>query len=133
MTSDNQKNSRHPSSDGDYLMPFKIGMIPSSKDNPCPVCDRTKDRDCSQTQDGGLVLCYTEGKDGRPSQTRNGYHFNGQFSGSYHGSNTNAQYTKKKPPRDHGFSQTSQPAKSPKEKSRSVQLAAAHVEGVLQA
>jgi putative DNA primase/helicase len=34
-------------------------IIRSSINNPCPVCDRTKDGDCSQYVDGQTVMCKT--------------------------------------------------------------------------
>jgi putative DNA primase/helicase len=34
-------------------------IIRSSINNPCPVCDRTKDGDCSQYVDGRTVMCKT--------------------------------------------------------------------------
>jgi hypothetical protein len=34
-------------------------FIRSGKNNPCPVCDRTKDGDCSWYPDGQTVLCHT--------------------------------------------------------------------------
>ena len=107
----------------------------SSKDSPCPVCDRTKDKDCAWSQDMGLVLCYTEGKNGSPAQTANGYHFNGEYSNSYHGANTSAQYTKKKPRSRTGNRKPAQQvkpagqrAKSASQKDRAATLAAAEVE-----
>lgn len=33
-------------------------FLRSSKSNPCPVCDRTKDGDCSISSNGELVLCH---------------------------------------------------------------------------
>jgi hypothetical protein len=34
-------------------------IIRSSKQNPCPVCGRAKDGDCSQYADGQTVMCHT--------------------------------------------------------------------------
>ena len=103
-------------------------MCHSSKDSPCPVCDRTKDKDCSWSEDKGLVLCYTEGKDGSPAQTASGYHFTGKYSDSYHGVNTCAQYTKRKPGHNHSNHKPVQRLKSASQKDRAATLAAAEVE-----
>jgi len=47
---------------------------PSSKRNPCPVCQREKDGDCRVGEFGNLALCHTF-QDGRADETRNGYRF----------------------------------------------------------
>jgi len=47
---------------------------PSSKRNPCPVCQRVKDGDCRVGEFGNLALCHTF-QDGRDDETRNGYRF----------------------------------------------------------
>lgn len=104
------------------------GMNHSSKDSPCPVCGRTKDGDCSFTADKGLVLCYTEGKDGNPTTTANGYYFNGKYSNRYGTDNSRAQYTKKKPRTHHSSAQPAKRLKPAKQIEKAVQLASAHVE-----
>jgi putative DNA primase/helicase len=42
-----------------WSITMKNKIIRSSKQNPCPVCDRTKDGDCSQYADGQTVMCKT--------------------------------------------------------------------------
>ena len=46
-------------------------FIRSGRNNPCPVCYRTKDRDCSWTVDQGLVLCHNNFN--HENSTRFGY------------------------------------------------------------
>ena len=128
MTTATNKKSPYPSRSGSKSTCSKSEFISSSKDNPCPVCDRTKDGDCSMTADKGLVLCYTEGKDGKPVQSANGYHFNGQYSDSYHGVSTRAQYTKKKPRTKAVTISPAQRLKPAKQVQKNVQRASAHVE-----
>jgi putative DNA primase/helicase len=50
-------------------------IIRSNHHNPCPVCDRTKDGDCSWYPDGGTVMCKTcvDGSGHDESQ----WHYNG--------------------------------------------------------
>jgi putative DNA primase/helicase len=50
-------------------------IVRSSVKNPCPVCNRTKDGDCSQYADGLTVMCktYVDGVGHDPSQ----WHYNG--------------------------------------------------------
>jgi putative DNA primase/helicase len=50
-------------------------IIRSSQKNPCPVCDRTKDGDCSWYPDGRTVMCktYVDGMGHDESQ----WHYNG--------------------------------------------------------
>ena len=50
-------------------------FIRSSVKNPCPVCDRTKDGDCSWYPDGRTVMCktYVDGMGHDESQ----WHYNG--------------------------------------------------------
>lgn len=50
--------------------------IPSSRANPCPTCDRTKDGDCRVSADGQRVICHHP-KDLRPGDVVNGYAFTG--------------------------------------------------------
>jgi len=66
----------------------------SSKQQPCPVCGRTKDRDCSWTLDENRVLCHTYAKESAPSAV-NGYHFTGKYCDSgLHGADSAAIYVK---------------------------------------
>ncbi|MEG4397212.1 DUF3987 domain-containing protein [Microcoleus sp. BROC3] len=51
----------------------------SSKSNPCPVCGRTKDRDCRISQDGRLVLCHQNFNNTKTKQP-DLWHFNGETS-----------------------------------------------------
>lgn len=50
--------------------------IPSSKTNPCPVCDRIKDGDCRVSADGQRVICHHP-KDLKPGEVVNGFAFTG--------------------------------------------------------
>ncbi len=127
MTTATNKKSPYPSRSGSKSTCSKSEFISSSKDNPCPVCDRTKDGDCSMTADKGLVLCYTEGKNGSPAQSANGYYFNGKYSDSYHGANACAQYTSR-PKQSSTRAQPFVKTKSPKEMTRAVQLSSMEVE-----
>jgi predicted P-loop ATPase len=43
----------------------------SSRKNPCPVCSRTKDGDCSIKEAGNLVLCHTHTQDCAEGQAQN--------------------------------------------------------------
>lgn len=128
MTTAHKKRGGEPRRTRAHSVVSTNAMEHSSQDSPCPICDRTKDRDCAWTSDKGLVLCYTEGKDGNPAQSANGYHFNGQYSDSYHGANTSAQYVKKKPSRSTSNRKPTARAKSTKQKNKDASLAAAEVE-----
>ena len=46
-------------------------LFPSGKKNPCPVCGRTKDRDCRTSPDGMEVICHHP-KDFRPGDVVRG-------------------------------------------------------------
>jgi hypothetical protein len=46
-------------------------LFPSGKKNPCPVCGRTKDRDCRTSPDGMEVICHHP-KDYRPGDVVRG-------------------------------------------------------------
>lgn len=128
MTTPNEKNGRYGACSGSLTNVQNNGMTHSSKDNPCPVCDRTKDGDCSWTSDKGLILCYTEGKDGNPAQSAADYHFNCKYSDSYHGANTRAQYTKKKPQKRVSNSKPAKRFKPPKEEQRDINSAIVEIE-----
>ncbi|MGL5063776.1 MAG: DUF5906 domain-containing protein [Microcoleus sp.] len=53
----------------------------SSKNNPCPVCDRTKDGDCRISLDGKLVLCHRNINHERtPQAVLNQWHYLGETS-----------------------------------------------------
>jgi CRISPR-associated protein Cmr3 len=49
----------------------------SSKTNPCPVCGRTKDKDCRISRDGKLVLCH-QNFNHTKTQQPDLWHFNGE-------------------------------------------------------
>jgi CRISPR-associated protein Cmr3 len=51
----------------------------SSKTNPCPVCGRTKDKDCRISRDGKLVLCHQNFNHTKTKQP-DLWHFNGETS-----------------------------------------------------
>lgn len=55
-------------------------FIPSSKNNPCPVCGRIKDADCRATSDEGLVFCHTHRSGYQPKEELNGYFYLGEDS-----------------------------------------------------
>jgi predicted P-loop ATPase len=100
----------------------------SSKNNPCPVCERTKDKDCSWTQDGGLVLCHTYANESPPA-TINGYHFTGNYGNAgYHGPGSAAEYTQKKPRGYTGNGKPTQRFKPDKQKKRDIDAAIIEVE-----
>ena len=46
--------------------------IPSSKRNPCPICNRTKDGDCRQRADGQMVFCHRGSSHSPPEGLRKG-------------------------------------------------------------
>ena len=50
----------------------------TNKQNPCPVCGRTKDGDCRISQDEGLVLCHTERNGRKPGEEFNGFIYLGE-------------------------------------------------------
>lgn len=50
-----------------------LKTVSSSKKNPCPVCDRTKDGDCRILESGNVILCHTHPAD--PGDALNGYRF----------------------------------------------------------
>jgi len=54
-------------------------LINSSKSNPCPVCGRTKDRDCRISHDGKMVLCH-QNFDHAKTQQPDVWHFDGTSS-----------------------------------------------------
>lgn len=81
----------------------------SSKSQPCPVCDRTEDRDCSFKPDLSLVLCHTYGKEPPPDLIK-GYKFTGKYCDSgLHGANSAAKFVREnnqqKPKRASGTKQ----------------------------
>lgn len=45
----------------------------SSKNTPCPVCDRTKDEDCRISQNGELVMCHSTVDNRVKGETVNGF------------------------------------------------------------
>lgn len=55
-------------------------LIVSSRKNPCPVCNRTKDGDCRISQDSNLVLCHTELSKRTPDEILNGYIWIGEVT-----------------------------------------------------
>lgn len=52
-------------------------LIRSSKNNPCPVCNRTKDSDCRWYSDGETVLCHTF-QDGVGTYDESNWYYKGQ-------------------------------------------------------
>ncbi|MEG4519229.1 MULTISPECIES: DUF3987 domain-containing protein [unclassified Microcoleus] len=54
-------------------------LVSSSKSNPCPVCGRTKDRDCRISLDGKMVLCH-QNFDHTKTQQPDLWHFDGTSS-----------------------------------------------------
>jgi predicted P-loop ATPase len=63
----------------------------SGKNAPCPICGRTKDRDCSWTDDQGMVLCHTHANDPKPVP---GYQFRKLCDSGIHGVDSAAMYVK---------------------------------------
>jgi len=57
------------------------GWINSSKQNPCPICSRTKDGDCRINTDGRQVVCHHP-KSLTPGEVVNGWAFTGNTSDS---------------------------------------------------
>lgn len=49
------------------------GFTYSSRNNPCPVCNRTKDSDCRWKPNKELILCYTSAKQITPIDAPSGY------------------------------------------------------------
>ncbi|WP_445250849.1 DUF3987 domain-containing protein [Microcoleus sp. OTE_8_concoct_300] len=58
---------------------FASNLLTSSKSNPCPVCGRTKDKDCRISRDGKLVLCHQNFNHAKTQQP-DLWHFNGESS-----------------------------------------------------
>ena len=58
---------------------FGSDFSTSSKTNPCPVCGRTKDKDCRISRDGKLVLCHQNFNYTKTKQP-DLWHFNGETS-----------------------------------------------------
>jgi len=58
---------------------FESDFSTSSKTNPCPVCGRTKDKDCRISRDGKLVLCH-QNFNHTKTQQPDLWHFNGETS-----------------------------------------------------
>jgi len=58
---------------------FASNFSTSSKTNPCPVCGRTKDRDCGISRDAKLVLC-NQNFDRTKTRQADLWHFNGESS-----------------------------------------------------
>jgi CRISPR-associated protein Cmr3 len=58
---------------------FGSDFSTSSKTNPCPVCGRTKDKDCRISRDGKLVLCHQNFNHTNTKQP-DLWHFNGETS-----------------------------------------------------
>jgi CRISPR-associated protein Cmr3 len=54
-------------------------LLTSSKSNPCPVCGRTKDKDCRISRDGKLVLCHQNFNHAKTQQP-DLWHFSGESS-----------------------------------------------------
>ncbi len=53
-------------------------FIRSSKQNPCPICNRTKDGDCRATDNGEVVMCHSI-QDGIGAYDESKWHYNGQL------------------------------------------------------
>ncbi|WP_121970689.1 virulence-associated E family protein [Leptolyngbya sp. BC1307] len=127
MTSVDKKNGRYMPRSGSITYSQNDRMHHSSKDNPCPVCDRTKDGDCSISQDRELVLCHTNAKQ-LAVPTANGYHFTGKLcDDGLHGPDSAAIYTKS-PKQIYTRAQPFKKVKSPKEIKKAVQLSSMEVE-----
>ncbi|WP_333315233.1 DUF3987 domain-containing protein [Microcoleus sp. D3_18a_C4] len=66
---------------GGQLTSVRGNLVSSSKSNPCPVCGRTKDRDCRISHDGKMVLCH-QNFDHTKTQQPDLWHFDGTSSDS---------------------------------------------------
>lgn len=66
---------------GGQVTSVRGNLISSSKSNPCPVCGRTKDRDCRISHDGKMVLCH-QNFDHTKTQQPDLWHFDGTSSDS---------------------------------------------------
>lgn len=64
---------------GGQVSSVRGNLISSSKSNPCPVCGRTKDRDCRISHDGKMVLCH-QNFDHTKTQQPDLWHFDGTSS-----------------------------------------------------
>ncbi|MEG5170539.1 hypothetical protein QUB54_30710, partial [Microcoleus sp. AT10-A2] len=64
---------------GGQVTSVRGNLISSSKSNPCPVCGRTKDRDCRISHDGKMVLCH-QNFDHTKTQQPDLWHFDGTSS-----------------------------------------------------
>lgn len=103
-------------------------LIKSGRNNPCPVCDRTKDADCGWSPDKSRVLCHTY-QDSSPAEI-NGFYFTGRYCDGAHGPNTQAIYSNR-PPKGKPIPANHSPkrkTKSPKDINRDIQLKSAQVE-----
>jgi predicted P-loop ATPase len=99
----------------------------SGKRTPCPVCGRTKDKDCSWSEDNKTVLCHTYSKEIPPTEI-NGYWFTGKYcDDGIHGADSAAIFSQERPGTRPGPARR-QRVKSAKEKDRDVQLTSAHIE-----
>lgn len=100
----------------------------SGSKSPCPVCDRTKDADCSWSDDG-LVLCHTHATD--TPMTARGYYFTGKYcDDGIHGANSAAIYSSEPPTKGTTSSprRSTQRVKSHKERNKDAETKAAEVE-----
>lgn len=66
-------------SNGGQVSSVRGNLISSSNSNPCPVCGRTKDRDCRISHDGKMVLCH-QNFDHTKTQQPDLWHFDGTSS-----------------------------------------------------
>jgi CRISPR-associated protein Cmr3 len=73
---------------------FGSDFSTSSKTNPCPVCGRTKDKDCRISRDGKLVLCH-QNFNHTKTQQPDLWHFNGETSDARCGKYVLKEETKK--------------------------------------
>ncbi|MEG4487410.1 DUF3987 domain-containing protein [Microcoleus sp. D2_18a_B4] len=64
---------------GGQVSSVRGNLISSRKSNPCPVCGRTKDRDCRISHDGKMVLCH-QNFDHTKTQQPDLWHFDGTSS-----------------------------------------------------
>ena len=72
MSPNNNSNNGQTSS-------ARRNLVSSGKSNPCPVCGRTKDRDCRISHDGKMVLCHQNFDHGKTQQP-DLWHFDGTSS-----------------------------------------------------
>ncbi|MEM9148916.1 MAG: virulence-associated E family protein [Cyanobacteria bacterium P01_F01_bin.3] len=102
-------------------------LLNSGKDNPCPVCGRTKDSDCAWKQNREMVMCHTLAKE-TPPASLNGYYFTNKYADGVHGKDSRAIYTLTPPKPGEPKPKPEKRFKPEKEKQKSINSAAVQIE-----